>query len=348
MEKRSLSRPTIKDVALACGVSEATVSYVVNGKKTLKPDTREKVFRVMREMNYHPSAVARGLAQKRVHTLGVLFGVVDPVACLVEPYVCGVLTGVMAQAQKDGFNLTLFTEQWKNPEESAPALRDGRTDGILVVGPQLNWEILDTLNQLSVPTVAISAQTHGNTASVDVDNFAGAHLAASHLLESGHRRIAYLSGNEDLASYQPRLDGFCEALKEFGVEPKKELLLLSRFDGTLAFEQTIGLLNSPEPPTAICAGNDKIALQVIAAADSVGIKVPSELSVIGFDDIPASRHSNPALTTIRQPLHQIGETAATLLIKQIVDKQHTISTTPIFLAPELIVRNSTASIEYTI
>jgi len=343
MENRSISRPTIKDVALACGVSEATVSYVVNGKKTLKADTRERVFRVMREMNYHPSAVARGLAQKRVHTLGVLFGVVDPVACLIEPYVCGVLTGVMAQAQKQGFNITLFTEQWKNPEESAPALRDGRTDGILVVGPQLNWEILDTLNQLHVPTVAISAEPRGNASSVDVDNYNGAHQAAIHLLELKHQRIAYLSGNQDLASYQPRHDGFCAALKQFNVKPDPELMLLSRFDGTLAFEQTLQLLNLSEPPTAICAGNDKIAMQVLEAARSVGVSVPSELSVIGFDDIPGSSQTTPALTTVRQPLHKIGETAASLLIKQIVDKEYEIARTPILLAPELVIRNSTAS-----
>ncbi len=123
IQQRENGVPTIKDIAHACGVSEATVSYVINGKRVLKADTRERVISVMREMNYHPSAVARGLSGKKAHTLGVLFPVIESVAFVTNPYATGLLQGVFWQAQREGFNVTLFTSMWENAQSSAPCER---------------------------------------------------------------------------------------------------------------------------------------------------------------------------------------------------------------------------------
>ncbi len=333
--------PTIKDIAQACGVSEATVSYVINGKSVLRAETRDKVFRVMREMNYHPNAVARGLSSKRVHTFGVLFGVGESVEFVTNPYAHGILEGVLAQGAKENFNVTLFTTRWKSAESSASALRDGRTDGVLVVAPPTTSDILSGLFSLNVPLVAISAQETSTVAVVDVDNYAGAKMATQHLLELGHRRIAYIMGNKDMASFAPRHAAFCDALSEAAVDPVPEFIESSHFNGSLAFEQASRMLRHSSRPTAIFAGNDAIALATIDAARGLGLNVPDDLSVIGFDDIPAATLVTPNLTTIRQPLRAIGEVATQRLIER-MNSSSNIGPSYSLLQPELIVRGSTA------
>lgn len=344
-----ISNPTINDIAEACGVSKATVSYVINGKRVLKSETREKVHLAMREMNYHPSAVARGLSSKRVHTIGVLFVAPDPVESITNAYASGILHGVLTQAQHYRFNVTLFTEAWEDAIASARPLADGRTDGILVVAPPLTSDVLRGLSSLTMPIVAVAAGKQDGMVTVDVDNYAGSRLAAEHLLQLGHRRVAYLTGNDDMADYKPRYAGFCDALRGAGVEIVPEFIQLSHLNGSLAFDQTIRLLSHPEPPTAICAGNDAIALAVIEAARSAGVSIPAQLSVVGFDDIPSAAIVAPGLTTIRQPLTEIGATATRLLIERVRQPDGAGDQTPeeqtgVTLAAELIVRDSTAPV----
>lgn len=345
MSTRVNSRPTISDVARACGVSEATVSYVINGKRSLKTDTRDKVFRAMREMNYHPSAVARGLSSKRVHTLGILYGALDAIESVTNHYSTGLLQGIMVCAQRQGFNITFITKPWISAPVSGPALRDGRTDGILAVAPPTNSDITEALLSLHMPLVAVSGEPCSALTNVDVDNHAGLSLAVEHLISLGHQRIAFLMGNENLASYWPRREAFVTAHQKAGLTVAENLLLPSRFNGSLAFEQTTHLLQQPQPPTAFCAGNDTIALNIIEAARSLGKRVPEDVSVVGFDDTPAALLVSPNLTTIRQPLRAIGETATQLLIDYM---RHPEEFTPreILLAPELIVRDSTAPIRH--
>lgn len=336
------SRPTIRDIAGACGVSEATVSYVINGKRTLRADTRERVLRAMREMNYHPSAVARGLSSKRVHTLGILFGAVASIEFATNSYISGLLQGIIRRAQQEGFDITFFTATWKDAETSAPPLRDGRTDGILTISPQTTSDIVIGVTQLNIPLVAISAAEDTAVDNVDVDNFAGIKMSTEHLLSLGHRRIAFLMGDDDMASYQPRRAGFFAALAEAGIEPHRDWVQKSRFDGSLAFEQAKALLSPSNRPTAFCCGNDHIALGVLEAARSRNLVVPKQLSIIGFDDIPAASFAAPQLTTIRQPLGEIGESATRILIERLRKPESTPATT--LLQPELIVRGSTAPV----
>lgn len=337
----SETRPTIKDAAGICGVSEATVSYVINGKRVLRPDTREKVLRVMQELNYHPSAVARGLSSKRVHTLGILFGSVDSVEFATNSYVSGLLQGIMVKAQREGFDITLFTANWRDAATSAPPLRNGRTDGVLAIAPLVGSDMLEGLANLGIAHVAISAPEKMGLANVDVDNFAGAEMAARHLLGLGHRRIAYLTGNDDMASFAPRRAGFLAALKSAKVAPREDWIQTSYFDGSLAKAQARQLLQNSEAPTAIFAGNDAIALGVLEAARELEIAVPSQLSVIGFDDAPAAQMAMPQLTTIRQPLDEIGATATQLLIDCLREPKKCARETH-WVEPKLIVRGTTA------
>lgn len=341
MNRLSEAKPTIKDVARACDVSVATVSYVINGTRVLKPDTRARVLKVMEEMNFHPNAVARGLSSKRVHTIGVHCGVIQADEFITNPYAAGILGGILGHASQAGFDVTLFTNRWENTQKSAPAVRDGRTDGLIAIAPPLSCDLLDGLSSLGMPLVAVSAPARPGIPVVDVDNQAGAKMAARHLVELGHTRIAAILGNDDLASVAPRRQGFCDALQEANLPIKPQWLVASRFDGSLAFEQTRALLREGERPTAICAGNDTIAIAVIEAARSLGISVPHQLSVVGFDDLPLATVVTPNLTTIRQPLRDIGARAAALLIERL--KGHPSPPEQDFwLCPELIVRDSTS------
>ena len=331
--------PTIADVARACGVSKMTVSYVINGKSVLKPETRERVERAMQEMNYHPSAVARGLSSKKVHTFGLLLPVFGSAEFVTNPYANGILQGILWQAEREGYNVTIFTSRWENARVSAPPLRDGRTDGIIVVAPPLYSDVVSGLAALQMPLVAIAAAPHEGVAVVDVDNEAGLRLVTQHLLELGHRRIVYLAGNDDLAAFAPRRRGFVSTLSAAGIEVTPERIQVSRFDGELAFEQTSALLRQENPPTAIVAGNDTIGVAVIEAARCAGLSVPRDLSVVGFDDAPAAILVSPNLTTVHQPLTEIGETAISLLVKranQPFDERSEMHLLP----PQLVVRGS--------
>ena len=334
-------RPTIKHIAEMCGVSVATVSYVINGKRKLKPATRERVLRAMEEVNYHPNAVARGLQSKRVHTLGVLFGVPGEIDFLHHSYITRLLRGVIKCAREENFDITFFTSPWQNAAVSAPPLADGRTDGILVIAPRLSSDILQGLEALRIPHVAISAVPREGLSNVDVDNFAGIEMTTRHLLELGHRRIAFFNGSSDVPSHAPRRAGFLAAMRHANIEPRAAWLHDSSFDGRSAFEPARALLQSRERPTAICAGNDHIALAILEAARSLNIAVPDELSIVGFDDIPEASNMTPALTTVRQPFAQIGELSTQFLIEALREPRNQTRTTHL-IRPELIVRHSTA------
>lgn len=338
-EKTKTRKPTIDDVARACGVSRMTVSYVLNDKAVLKPETRQKVFRAMEEMNYHPSAVARGLASKKVHTFGLLLPVFGSAEFVTNPYANGILQGILWQAEREGYNVTLVTSRWESASVSAPPLGDGRVDGMIVVAPPLYSDVVAGLAALHIPVVAIAAQPRQGVPVVDVDNQAGLRLATQHLLELGHQRMVYLAGNDDLASYQPRLAGFKSALADAGVTFAPEMIVASQFDGKLAFEQTRALLRRAQPPTAIIAGNDTIGVAVIDAARCAGLNVPRDLSVVGFDDAPAASLVTPNLSTIHQPLAEIGEKAIVLLVER-TRKNGDSADNIHLLAPRFVVRES--------
>ncbi len=338
-------RTTIRDVARNCGVSVATVSYVISGTRVLKQETRERVLRAMEEMDYHPNAVARGLLSKKVHTLGVHCSVVKANEFMTNPYAAGILGGILERAQEEAFDVTIFTNQWESVQNSAAALRDGRTDGLLVLAPPLPCDMMTGMAKLGMPIVGIAAPPHPDIATVDVDNYAGAQLAANHLIELGHRRIGAILGDEDMASFAPRRRGFVDALQAADIPVNPVWLISSRFDGSLAYEQARGLLRGADKPTAICAGNDTIAIAIVEAALSLGLKVPDDLSVVGFDDLPVAEVVAPKLTTIRQPLTAIGARAAGLLIDRLREKEFAGAVTQL-LPPELIVRGSTARLPH--
>jgi DNA-binding LacI/PurR family transcriptional regulator len=335
---------TITDVAKHSGVSIATVSNVLNdGPKPVRAETRQRVLMAARHLNYHPNAMAQGLVRRRMNTLGVFFGVVDSMVVMTNPYASAILQGVLTAATATRYNLIFFTSPWRCAEDSAAAFRDRRADGLLVIAPPTDSDILSGLALLGLTLVTVSAPSEQyGIPSVDVDNALGVRLATEHLLGLGHRRIAHLTGNTNMASVPARREAFQTAMADAGCAVPPEYIQACSYDAATSYAATQRLLSLPEPPTAIFAGNDAMAMTAMEAAQDRGLSVPHDLSIIGFDDVPTAPMTRPALTTIRQPLLEIGEQAARLLASRIEDQS--TATSSLLLKPALVVRGSTGPV----
>ncbi len=334
---------TITDVAKESGVSIATVSTVLNnGTKPVRAETRLRVQNAARRLNYHPNAMAQGLVRRRMNTLGIFFGVVDSPVVVSNPYASAILQGVLTAAADTSNNLTFFTAPWRCAEQSAAAFRDRRADGLLLIAAPTDSDILSGLCSLGLTLVTIATPSEQfGIPSVDVDNELGARIATEHLLSLGHTRIAHLSGDANMASVPVRRDAFVRAMKNAGLVVPENCIQICRYDGSSSYEIARQMLLKPNRPTAIFAGNDAIAMTILDAARDLGISVPRDLSVIGFDDIVTASMTNPALTTLRQPLLEIGERAALLLVSRIQSPEaHQDS---IMIPPELVIRESTCT-----
>jgi LacI family transcriptional regulator len=333
---------TIYDVAKESGFSLSTISNVLNnGPRPVRPETRRRILETVRRLDYHPSAVARGLARRRTNAIGILFGVVESSAIVINAYSSTILQSVLTVAGESGYDVTHLTAPWRGGEESLDSFRDRRTDGLLVVAPPTDSDLMPALSSLGLPLVAVSwPPEHGGIPSVDVDDVAGARQVMAHLLGLGHRRIAHLMGHANLISAVTRRRVYEETLAEAGIPLRPEYVLPGTYSEQSGYDNAHRLLALPEPPTALFAGNDEIAFGVMEAARERGVAVPEQLSLVGVDDRPLTRYLTPPLTTLRQPFDAVGEEATRLLLRRIAGE-----TVPAVLhrfEPDLIVRGSTA------
>lgn len=307
----TLAAVTLADVARMAGVSKMTVSNVINNKSGVSESTRRRVQRAVEQSGYLANPAARLLAGRRMNLIGVMaprFG---------WPYVNEVVNGASTAAEAAGLNLAIFTtSEHPEVERERAALLRGLADGVLLVLPGLGGggSGADSLRLLrGVPVVVVDAEGPHN---VRADNAAGARLAAQHLLELGHRRIGHVLGpTESRADAAERRAGFLAALAGAGVPAPPEYLASGDYSEAGGARAGHALLSLPERPTAIFAANDASALGVLRAAQALGLRVPRDLSVVGFDDLPLAAHTRPALTTVRQPLHQMGAAGVGLLIE---------------------------------
>lgn len=336
---------TITDVAKVSGVSIATVSNVLNnGSKPVRAETRVRVLNAARSLNYHPNAMAQGLVRRRMNTLGIFFGVVDSPVIVTNPYASAILQGVLTAAADTGNNLTFFTARWRGAEQSAPAFRDRRADGLLLIAAPTDSDILAGLSSLGLTLVTISTPSEQyGIPSVDVDNVLGARMAVEHLLSLGHRKIAHLSGDLNMLSVPLRKESFIQSMLKAGICTPKEYMQACHFDGSSSYEATRILMSLPDPPTAIFASNDAIAITAMEAARDMGISIPNDLSIIGFDDIVTARMTIPSLTTIHQPFLEVGEKAARLLVERIQCPD--ASQSSILIPPFFVERDSTGPVK---
>ncbi|WP_435035967.1 LacI family DNA-binding transcriptional regulator [Pseudomonas neuropathica] len=327
---------TIKDVAALAGISYTTVSHVVNNTRPVSQEVRLKVEAAIKSLDYVPSAVARSLKAKTTATIGLL------VPNSLNPYFAELARGIEDYCERNGYCVILCNSD-DNPDKQRSYLRvllEKRIDGLIVASAGGDSGLAQGLAGVKTPMVIVDRGLDGVDADlVRIDHEYGAYLATRHLLELGHRDIATIGGPASTSVAQMRLAGYCRALKEAGVEVRPERMLESDFTSTGGYNAAATLLES-NPPSAIFAGNDMIGIGVLRAAAERNVRVPSELSVIGFDDIQMSRYVYPALTTVGQSILQLGEMAAEVLLRRIATPN--LGTDQRIVTPSIVLRESTA------
>ncbi|KAA9132965.1 LacI family DNA-binding transcriptional regulator [Microbacterium caowuchunii] len=327
------TRVTIHDVAAASGVSVATVSKAVNGRYGVAPETAARVLEAVAALGYESSLVASSMRSRRTGVIGVLLA--D-----FEPFSAEILKGVSAGLQESRYDLLAYSgsrqgdgEGWER--RSLSRLSGTLIDGAILVTPTVVNAAAD------VPIVAVDPHTgRAELPTVEADSRGGAREAVDYLVALGHRRIAFVAGRPDLKSSRLRDAGYRESLAVAGIPFDPSLTRVGFYAADTAREAARTLLTQPDPPTAVFAANDLSAIAIIEVAHALGLDVPADLSVVGFDDVPeASRQALP-LTTVRQPMQRIGQTAAGMLTALMAGE--TLSATHVLLPTRLVPRATTA------
>jgi LacI family transcriptional regulator len=327
------SRVTIRDVAERAGVSVATVSKVLNQRYGVAAETFARVRTVIDELGYEASLVAQSLRNHKTNVIGIL--VAD-----LEPFSTELLKGAADAIRGTGYELVVYSAGGRVGDHVGWERRYlSRLSGTLVDGAILvTPTVVDV--RYGAPIVAVDPHA-GSTdlPTIDSDNLRGAQRAVEHLLSLGHRRIGMLTGRSDLQSARLREEGYRQALAAAGVPVDEDLVLAGDYDPDVSSTSALRLLKSEHRPTAIFAANDISAIATVSAAASLGISVPADLSVVGFDNVPESALNSPPLTTIHQPIREMGQSAIQLLIRLI--NGETPESAHLTLATSLVVRQST-------
>jgi len=329
----SMRRATIHDVAAAAGVSVSTVSKAVNGRYGVAPDTVERVLNAVHDLGYESSLIASSMRSRRTGVIGVL--VAD-----FEPFSAEILKGVATGLSRTGYDLLAYSGAREAPGEgwerrSLSRLSGTLIDGAIMVTPSVVNVAAD------VPVVAIDPHTGpADLPVVESDSFGGALQAVRYLTGLGHTRIGFVAGRPDLRSSIAREAGYRKALAEAGILVDPALIGSGRYRDDTAREVARAALARPARPTAIFAANDISAIAVIQVAAELGLDVPRDLSVIGFDDVPDASQHTPPLTTVRQRMQRLGEVAVGMLTGFV--EGHAPEQTHVRLPTELVVRATTA------
>ncbi|HEY6017946.1 MAG TPA: LacI family DNA-binding transcriptional regulator [Gaiellaceae bacterium] len=333
-------RPTIREVASAAGVSIATVSRVLNGRPDVAPQTREAVLRAVRDRGFSTNRSARALSGGRTGLVGFTLPIVH------AAYFSSILSGAAEALYEQDMRLVLCPTLHEHEREVTllDRLMHGTTDGAVLTLPEETNEELKALQRLGYPFVVVDPRVplDEGIPAVSAAHAAGGRAATEHLLSLGHRRIAAITGPAGWMASTERLNGYRSALAAAGVMPDPALVVESSFEIDGGEHAAAGLLALPEPPTAIFGFNDNIAIGAMRAARARGLRVPDDLSVVGFDDSEQAAIAVPALTTIRQPLAELGRMAVSLLLR-LLERQR-VESLSVELATRLVVRESTAPV----
>ena len=338
----SEERVTIRRLAEACGVSIGTVSRALNGYADVSPETRELIIRLARELDYTPAAAARSLKTQRSHVIGVFLETGEGHPDLQHPFFHEVLVGLKNTIGTSGYDLLLFAaESPGNRYGTHSYLKRSQhhnVEGVVLMGTDPEDPEVRRLVRSELPTVGVDVALEGPaTTYVISDNVDGASRAVRHFHSLGHRRIATITGMVETRTGADRLRGYRQALQACGLAYRDEYVAYGDFYVESGRRAMADLLSLDEPPTAVFAASDMMALGAIRAVGDAGLNVPADVSVIGFDDIQLADHMNPPLTTVRQDKAGLGVAAGSALVR-LIDGEQTDSTV---LPVELVRRGST-------
>lgn len=326
---------TIRDVAIKAGVSHQTVSRVINNSERVSPETRTKVLAAIDELGYTPNAIGRIMAMGRTHTLACL----SP--NLTDYTFASIIEGAEVQARQNGY----FLLSASAPDEETFALLveqlidSRRTDGLIVINPYIDQRFRHAPKDVRM--VYLGARPRdGQVHSVSLDEESAGFTATQHLIQLGHRRIVSITGPACEDCSEDRQNGYLQALLQAGIEPDPDLVVEGDWSATSGYTVVRSLLKRQVAFSGIFAQNDRMAVGAVRALREANLRVPQDISIIGFDDMPLASYFDPPMTTMRQDPFQLGRLAAQLLLNAI--ENPTLDTQHLRLPAELIVRGSTA------
>jgi LacI family transcriptional regulator len=336
---------TIEHIASLAGVSRSTVSRVLNNQPGVKQRVRERVIQVIQDHNYSPKVAARHLASARSDSIGVLIPR-SAAASLHDPFIAAMIQALFeSSAQQGYFAMVAMVTADRETGFYDRILRGRNFDGVIMFSSDIDDPILPLLIKDGGPLVLIGRHPYfENVAWVDVENREGANEAVSHLISLGHRRIGLINGQLQMESALARRDGYKQALLEHGLAIDSDLMVEGFYSQPAAYQAMHALLDLPQPPTAIFAASDGMAVGALNAIRDRGLRVPDDVAVVGYDDLTLADQSTPPLTTVRQPVQEMSEHAVRLLIEQIRGDGGAGS---VRLSAKLIVRESTTGDEAT-
>jgi DNA-binding LacI/PurR family transcriptional regulator len=331
---------SIKDIAKSAGVSHSTVSRALSDSPLVSPETKARIQRLAREMGYSPDAQARSLVIGKTQTIGVV------VTTIIDPFIAEIVEAVERRAHEHGYSVILASSGAEPEREIAAVemLRSKRVDAVIVTSSRVGALYQAHLDRLGAPVVLInsrSEQAGGYTFSVQVDNQHGGALATEHLIRMGHRRIAYVAGAANHSDDIERVSGYRRALDEAGIGFDSDLVVrgTGRVEGG---ERALPeILDQDNAASAVFCYNDMTAIGLLRAARSFGVRIPGELAVVGFDDIPFAAYISPSLTTIAQPKEDMGKRAVEMALALMSEEDSDPSAyTNVVVRGRLVVRES--------
>lgn len=333
---RKKSGVTISDVARASGVSLATVSRVLSGYEFVSESTRNRVMEVVMRLGFVANIQARSLAGGRSQIVALIVPNLD------NSYVGTIMQGIDRELVRANYDLMLYASHWHRDNESfyVNVLARGLPEGLILIAPLVPATYLGALRERNIPYVLIDqGDTTETSCVVDATNWQGAYEATRYLCQLGHTRIGFITGALNIQSAVDRLAGYKAALIDSDIPIRDELIVEGDYQHQTGYQNAKSLLLSVvPPPTAIFASNDLSAFGAMEAARECGLHIPDDISIIGFDDIPQAVVAYPKLTTVRQPLEQMGQVAVKMLLEQIEDRSR--SPQRITLETQLIIRDS--------
>lgn len=334
---------TLEQVAKIAGVSRSTVSRVINQQPHVRPQVRERVWEAIRQVGYQPHAAARSLATNRTHVIGMIIPQAVP-TLFTDPFFPLLLRGATEACNSHQYQLmlSLFIPDADRQEIYRRILRSGYLDGAIVASVSLDDPLVPNLLRDRIPFVSVGRHPNGRVHYVDADNINGARMAVEHLIRLGHRRIATITGPLDMIAGQDRLSGYRQALQGRGIPVEEELIVEGDFSESGGMAAMQRLL--PASPSAVFVASDTMAVGALKALRQAGWRVPQDIALVSFDDIPIAPAIEPALTTVRQPIQRMGSMAVEVLLSLLENSsEEEVPAQRIVLPTELVVRASCGS-----
>ena len=335
---------TINDIAKEAGVSKATVSRVLNNPEKVAKKTREKILRVIQEKNYRPNPMARSLTTRKTGVIGVV------VSDITNPFYAVMVRSIEEVCRSYQYHIFLCNTDGREEEEElyVRSLIEKKVDGIILGATRMNDQEIQNLAKAQTPMVFVSRlpENREQYDYVIVDSVLGGYLATKYLVSLGHTKIAYLGGHWPTSSNLERLEGYKRALEEAGIEARNEYIYCGEFRMENGYREGIKILRAGKyRPTAVFSANDAMAIGLLEACDEEGVKVPEELSIIGFDDIPLSASRLIQLTTISQSTAELGSLSGKIIMDKVLNPRKKDVRQQIVFPPKLVIRGTCARIK---